>query len=185
MRFTVSGFTPRENHRVAVHSQKGADPKTGLLKVESETTRLALPSCFRQLFPRPGSRISFTCLVLAGSHAWSVCPLLSRAACSWSGAFLGVLFVLAPVSFLTFGKVNPSPPPADFFLGGGPSPTPPSFLSGPLLSPLTDFFFGWEVGRGGGVQNTTLGLPTTPTRSTTSSRTEQNLDLRETHIKSS
>ena len=41
-------------------------------------------------------------------------------------------FVLAPASFLTFGKVNPGPPQTDIFLGeGGPSPPPPSFFSAP------------------------------------------------------
>ena len=35
--------------------------------------------------------------------------------------------VLAPASFLTFGKVNPGPPQTDIFLGEGPSPPPPHF----------------------------------------------------------
>ena len=57
-------------------------------------------------------------------------------------------FVLAPASFLTFGKVNPGPPQTDFFWGGrGPSPPlpRPSFLSAPA-SLLRLTFFG--EGRG-------------------------------------
>ena len=41
-------------------------------------------------------------------------------------------FVLAPASFLTFGKVSPGPPQTDIFLGRGTLSTPPpSFLSAP------------------------------------------------------
>ena len=44
---------PRENHRVGVHPQKGADPTTGPLKVESDTARLVLASCFRRVVSLP------------------------------------------------------------------------------------------------------------------------------------
>ena len=49
--------------------------------------------------------------------------------------------MLAPASFLTFGKVNDSPPQTDIFFGEGSLSTPsPSFLSAP--GPLRLIFFG-------------------------------------------
>ena len=54
-----------------------------------------------------------------------------------------------PASFLTFGKVNDSPPQTDIFLreGGPPHPPPLIFVSaGP--PPQTDIFWGGGGGRG-------------------------------------
>ena len=65
-------------------------------------------------------------------------------------------FVLAPASFLTFGKVNPGLPQTDIFWGRVPPPPPPT--PPPLIfvsagrPPHTDIFFlgggGGEKGRG-------------------------------------
>ena len=56
-------------------------------------------------------------------------------------------FVLAPASFLTFGKVNPGPPQTDFFFWEGlpPPPPPPLIFVSAGLPPQTDIF----LGRGG------------------------------------
>ena len=67
-------------------------------------------------------------------------------------------FVLAPASFLTFGKVNPGPLQTDIFCPPLPS-LPALFLTGKVNchrhfgggGPQTDIF--WERGERGGVQN--------------------------------
>ena len=66
-------------------------------------------------------------------------------------------FVLAPVSFLTFGKVNPRPPQTDIFLGGGvvAPPSPDVVLDIGGRSIVIDIWGGrgsdifWGGGRGG------------------------------------
>ena len=65
--------------------------------------------------------------------------------------------VLAPASFLTFGKVSASPPETDIFLGRGVPTHPRSLFFVSAGLPQTDFFF--SGGGGGGVQITNLPKP--------------------------
>ena len=71
--------------------------------------------------------------------------------------------VLAPASFLTFGKVNPGPPQTDIFWGGGPPHPSPHFCQ--RRPPLRHFCFLGEGGREGG-QITNLLLPHAASRGT-------------------
>ena len=67
-------------------------------------------------------------------------------------------FVLAPASFLTFGKVNDNPPQTDIFLGGGggPSPPPSPHFCQHRAPPQTDIFLG---GGGEGFKSQPLHIP--------------------------